>query len=163
MQVIVDLRDLRSQLPNMLDAAGFQVDARTLEVGDYILSNEICVERKSVQDFYQSAKSGRLLKQVTQMSRHYARPCVLLEFPEAGPFGLFDLPGQTDRGGIGYVAQLVLLAVNYPNISLIWSKSPRATVDLFKEVRESKTHLPYTQSSLTSSHIHEYVYLKAST
>lgn len=36
----------------------------TLEVGDYIVTPEICVERKSVSDLIQSLNSGRLYNQM---------------------------------------------------------------------------------------------------
>ena len=35
-----------------------------LQVGDFILSPEICVERKGVSDLFQSLASGRLYHQV---------------------------------------------------------------------------------------------------
>lgn len=59
-QVIVDMREFRSSLPNLLDKARMQVLAATLTVGDYVLSPEICVERKSIPDLLQSFNSGRL-------------------------------------------------------------------------------------------------------
>lgn len=81
-KVIVDLRELRSALPNMLHGSVFALDARMLEVGDYILSSEICIERKSIPDLVDSLKTGRLFKQCTMMMRHYKRPIVLIEFPD---------------------------------------------------------------------------------
>ena len=39
----------------------------TLLVGDYILSPEICVERKSVPDLIGSMASGRLFNQVCEL------------------------------------------------------------------------------------------------
>jgi len=127
-KVIIDLRDLRSALPNLLDESGFAVDARTLEVGDYILSPDVCVERKSVVDFHQSARSGRLVKQATQMCRHYARPCLLIEFDEQEAFQMQE---YNRFHPAGYVAQLAILTTHFGKLSLLWSKTPRATVHLF--------------------------------
>jgi DNA excision repair protein ERCC-4 len=59
-QVIVDMREFRSTLPSLLHAAGQLVIPATLTVGDYILSPNICVERKSIPDLVQSFNSGRL-------------------------------------------------------------------------------------------------------
>jgi hypothetical protein len=42
------MRELKAVLPNMLQLLDVQLDVRTLEVGDYILSPELCVERKSL-------------------------------------------------------------------------------------------------------------------
>ena len=44
--VIVDVRDLRSSLPNLLHSTGFALRPVTLTIGDYILSPSICIERK---------------------------------------------------------------------------------------------------------------------
>ena len=49
-KVIVDMREFRSELPSLLHKRGIDIDPVTLEVGDYILTPEICVERKSISD-----------------------------------------------------------------------------------------------------------------
>lgn len=59
-RIIVDMREFRSSLPSMLHAAGVEVKPCTLQVGDYVLSPEMCVERKSLSDLVQSFNSGRL-------------------------------------------------------------------------------------------------------
>jgi len=59
-QVIVDMREFRSTLPSLLHASGLLVVPATLTVGDYILTPDICVERKSIPDLVQSFNSGRL-------------------------------------------------------------------------------------------------------
>lgn len=63
--IVVDVREFRSTLPSMLYASGrFSVVPRTITVGDYVLSPEICVERKGISDLFQSFASGRLYNQV---------------------------------------------------------------------------------------------------
>lgn len=59
-QVIVDMREFRSTLPSLLHASNLIVIPATLTVGDYILTPEICVERKSLSDLISSFNSGRL-------------------------------------------------------------------------------------------------------
>jgi DNA excision repair protein ERCC-4 len=59
-QVIVDMREFRSTLPSMLHAVNMLVIPATLTVGDYILTPDICVERKSLSDLISSFNSGRL-------------------------------------------------------------------------------------------------------
>jgi DNA excision repair protein ERCC-4 len=56
----VDVREFRSSLPSLLHAKNFTIEPTTLLVGDYILSPEMCVERKSIADLIQSFNSGRL-------------------------------------------------------------------------------------------------------
>ena len=59
-QVIVDMREFRSTLPSLLHAAKLLVVPATLTVGDYILTPDICIERKSIPDLVSSFNSGRL-------------------------------------------------------------------------------------------------------
>lgn len=59
-KVLVDLREFRSSLPSLLHAASFVVVPLTLNIGDYVLSPDMCVERKSIPDLIQSFNSGRL-------------------------------------------------------------------------------------------------------
>lgn len=71
-----------------------------MKVGDYILSPEICVERKSLSDLIGSLNSGRLYNQVQSMSRHYSRPMLLIEFEHDKPFALMVriIPHMTNVG-----------------------------------------------------------------
>lgn len=58
------------------------------QVGDYILSPEMCVERKSLADLRQSFMSGRLFNQAEAMSKHYKTPILLIEFDRDRAFAL---------------------------------------------------------------------------
>lgn len=87
-QVIVDMREFRSSLPFMLHSAGIKVIPLQLDVGDYILTSSMCVERKSLQDLVQSFNSGRLYSQCEAMSVHYQHPILLIEFEQDKSFSL---------------------------------------------------------------------------
>lgn len=54
------MREFRSTLPSLLHASKMIIVPATLTVGDYILTPEICVERKSIPDLVLSFNSGRL-------------------------------------------------------------------------------------------------------
>lgn len=75
-----------SSLPNVLHLKGMHVIPVTLEVGDYVLSPMICVERKSIADLFQSFASGRLYHQVETMIRYYKMPVLLIEFSQDKSF-----------------------------------------------------------------------------
>jgi DNA excision repair protein ERCC-4 len=59
-----------------------------LQIGDYILTPDICVERKSVSDLIGSLNSGRLYNQCVAMCRCYKRPVLLIEFDASKSFSL---------------------------------------------------------------------------
>ena len=124
-RVVVDMREFRSALPFMLYRQGIRVSPRTLEVGDYILSPSLCVERKSVPDLIGSLNSGRLFKQAKAMCRTYQNPVVLIEFAKDRPFSLQGAAELTgDIAPKSVLSKLVLLTLHFPRMRLMWSKSP---------------------------------------
>ncbi|CAK8987349.1 DNA repair endonuclease XPF (DNA excision repair protein ERCC-4) [Durusdinium trenchii] len=131
--IVVDMREFRSALPVMLFRSGIHIEPATIEVGDYILSPEICVERKSIPDLHGSFNSGRLFTQAEAMCRYYKRPNLLIEFDESKPFSLqaaSEMHGEHSNSNI--LGKIVLLTTHFPNLRLLWSPSPHATVDLFR-------------------------------
>jgi DNA excision repair protein ERCC-4 len=100
------MREFRSTLPSLLHASKMIIVPATLIVGDYILTPEICVERKSIPDLVSSFNSGRLYDdfisirtsaakvtshryaQCELMSAHYKQPVLLIEFEEQKSFSL---------------------------------------------------------------------------
>ena len=57
------MREFRSELPSLIHKRGIEIEPVTIEVGDYILTPEICVERKSISDLIGSLQNGRLYNQ----------------------------------------------------------------------------------------------------
>jgi len=87
-RAVVDLREFRSSLPSLLHARNMIVVPCQLTVGDYVLSPDICIERKSVKDLISSFKDGRLFHQAETMLLHYKSPMLLIEFDENKSFNL---------------------------------------------------------------------------
>ncbi|XP_066301514.1 DNA repair endonuclease XPF-like [Branchiostoma lanceolatum] len=135
-KVIVDMREFRSELPSLIHRRGVDIEPITLQVGDYILTPDMCVERKSISDLIGSLNSGRLFNQAVAMTRSYKRPILLIEFDANKPFSL-----QTK--GVGHhemsfqevQAKLALLTLHFPNLRILWSRSPYATAELFQELK----------------------------
>ena len=59
-----------------------------LTVGDYVLTPNICVERKSIKDLISSFQDGRLYNQAETMFQHYQNPMLLIEFDAQKAFTL---------------------------------------------------------------------------
>ena len=146
--VVVDLREFRSSLPSFLHAAGLRIVPCTLQVGDYVISSEMCVERKSLSDLVQSLNSGRLYTQCEVMSVHYQHPILLIEFDQEKAFTLQTI-GEATRGPskpitarsvpseLDVQAKLVLLTLTFPRLRIIWSASPYATADIFVDLKQN--------------------------
>lgn len=85
-QVLVDMREFRSLLPSCVHKMDIELEPVTLEIGDYVLSPDTCLERKSISDLIGSLNSGRLYSQAQVMTRYYKRPLLLIEFDEPKSF-----------------------------------------------------------------------------
>lgn len=139
MQVIVDMREFMSSLPNVLHQKGMSIIPVTLEVGDYILSPSICVERKSIQDLFMSFTSGRLYNQVETMVRYYRLPVLLIEFSQDKSF---SFQSASDIGDdvtpTSIISKLSLLALHFPHLRIIWSRSLHATAEIFASLKANQ-------------------------
>lgn len=134
--VVVDVREFRSALPNMLHLRGIEVKPVTLEVGDYVLSSEIVVERKAIPDLIQSLGSGRLYNQADAMTRHYKRPALLIECEEGRPFSLINASELgPDISPNAVTSKLSLLLLHFPKLRIFWSRSPSHTVAIFTALK----------------------------
>jgi len=60
--VIIDTREATSRIPKLLKRNGALLQSQELEVGDYVLSNRLVVERKTYSDFVSSIIDGRLFQ-----------------------------------------------------------------------------------------------------
>jgi len=78
-KIIVDHREYRSKVVRNLAVKGLLVEPQQLDVGDYILSSRIGVERKNVDDFLESLIAGKLFRQIAQLRDAYSRPILILE------------------------------------------------------------------------------------
>ncbi|XP_040923230.1 DNA repair endonuclease XPF isoform X2 [Toxotes jaculatrix] len=138
-RVIVDMREFRSELPSLLHRRGLDIEPVTLEVGDYILTPDTCVERKSVSDLIGSLQSGRLYTQCLSMTRYYRKPVLLIEFDPAKPFSLMarsDFRHEISSNDIS--SKLTLLTLHFPRLRILWCPSPHATAELFLELKQGR-------------------------
>uniref|UniRef100_A0A3P8TTI5 Excision repair cross-complementation group 4 n=1 Tax=Amphiprion percula TaxID=161767 RepID=A0A3P8TTI5_AMPPE len=138
-RVIVDMRELRSELPSLLHRRGLDIDLVTLEVGDYILTPDTCVERKSVSDLIGSLQSGRLYTQCLSMTRYYRKAVLLIEFDPAKPFSLMawsDFRHEISSNDVS--SKLTLLTLHFPRLRILWCPSPHATSELFLELKQGQ-------------------------
>jgi DNA excision repair protein ERCC-4 len=134
-----------------------------LTVGDYILTPDICVERKSIRDLISSLRNGRLYNQAETMIQHYKTPLLLIEFDQNKSFTFdafatistgtfltdygFSSSGQATSSSTSAHTNpsnpksaqhlLVLLTLAFPRLKIIWSSSPYQTAEIFAELKKN--------------------------
>lgn len=114
-----------------------------LTVGDYVLTPQICVERKSVRDLISSFKNGRLFNQVEMMLQHYKYPMLLIEFDQNKAFTLDPFADHTSSVSTAanpsdLQSKIVLLTLAFPRLKIIWSSSPYQTAEIFDELKKQQ-------------------------
>ncbi|MDG7050147.1 MAG: heavy metal resistance protein CzcA [Nitrososphaerota archaeon] len=79
LRIVVDERERKSGIPDLLRAVGINLEIKTLPIGDYIVAPETIVERKSVSDLISSIFDGRLFDQCNRLKEHFTHPIILME------------------------------------------------------------------------------------
>ena len=81
LQIYVDRREIRSGVARALESDGTDVILTTLEVGDYIVSDRVAIERKTDVDFLDSIidKDRNIFGQLSDLARTYDRPVLIIE------------------------------------------------------------------------------------
>lgn len=110
-KILVDNRERNFALIEKLNEMGAELEFSALPVGDYILSDRICVERKSISDFENSIMNGRLFDQIERLKSSFPKPILILE----GDGGEYRLSSNVILGAIlslyvEYDTQVILSA-----------------------------------------------------
>ncbi|KAK4508724.1 hypothetical protein PRZ48_002463 [Zasmidium cellare] len=143
-RVVVDVREFRSSLPSLLHGRNMIVIPCMLTVGDYVVTPDICIERKSVRDLISSFANGRLYNQAETMLQHYKSPMLLIEFDAQKAFTLEPFADYSSSSlassalGSDLQSKLVLLTLAFPKLRIIWSSSPYQTASIFEELKKSQ-------------------------
>lgn len=78
-KIIVDTREFNSSVVRELARQDFIIESKQLDIGDYVVSDRVGIERKEVDDFIHSLKDGRLFPQVKALKRAYLAPLMIIE------------------------------------------------------------------------------------
>jgi Fanconi anemia group M protein len=123
-ELVIDQRELDSAIARDLSTReGVETRLETLAVGDYVVSDRVAVERKSVSDFLDTllGEDRSLFEQARALSRHYARPVVIVEGSDL--YGERNVHPDAIRGAIAS------LAVDF-DMSVLHTEDEGATADL---------------------------------
>ena len=98
-KIILDQRE-RNGIEKILKRKGAEVEINTLEVGDYILSNDVAIERKTISDFLQSLIDRRLFQQAQNMVANFNKPLFIVEGDLTEIYSLRNINANAIRAAI---------------------------------------------------------------
>jgi Fanconi anemia group M protein len=133
--IIADTREFNSDVVRELSRKGIVVDSIQLDVGDYVLSERLAVERKEAGDFLSSLMDGRLFSQLKMLKSAYINPILVLEGGN-----LFGRRGISDSAIYGALASIV----SDFNISIFQTADMKETANLLasmakREIAQGRT------------------------
>jgi DNA excision repair protein ERCC-4 len=163
-RIVVDERERSSNIPELLKNAGAVIDFTQLKVGDYVVSSETAVERKTVRDLISSIYDGRLFVQCSDLVRYYQKPLLVvqgniadlaqtsedMEDPD-------DIKLHTERMSLAYDA-LITVATEF-RIPIIHTPSAEQTAQLLvtlvnRSLQEAKATGPLLRKIKKENPIH---------
>ncbi|MEF8773158.1 MAG: DEAD/DEAH box helicase [Halobacteriales archaeon] len=157
-EIVADQRETDATIARELSKReGVSVRLETLSVGDYVLSDRVAVERKSVADFLDSLTGGdrSMFEQVGDLARHYARPVLVLE---GG-----DLYGERNVHPNAVRGALASLAVDF-DASVLFTDDEADTTELLhvvaareQEVSDREVDVHGEKQAKTLAEQQEYV------
>ncbi len=104
-EIVADQRELDANIARELSKReDVETRLETLAVGDYILSDRVAVERKTVDDFLDTLTGGdrSMFEQVGDAARNYSRPVVIIEGTDL--YGKRDVHPNAIRGALSSLA-----------------------------------------------------------
>jgi DNA excision repair protein ERCC-4 len=106
-RIVVDERERNSNIPELLKNAGAIIDFTQLKVGDYIVSSETAIERKTVRDLVSSIYDGRLFLQCSDLVKYYQKPLLVVQGNIAE---LTESSEETEEADVKLHAERLLIA-----------------------------------------------------
>ena len=158
-KIVADYREKSSEIFKYLLDEGTNVELRQLPVGDYIVSEKIAIEFKTVKDFIDSLVDGRLLEQLKNLSANYIKPLLIVQGTE-DIYSIRKIHANAIRGMIaaitlGYGFNIIYTKDSYDSAMMIYQIARRE--------KKNGSNTPYLHAhKLAKSENEELEYLISS-
>ncbi len=120
--IFADSREFQGDVVKELGGYDCVVKQKMLAVGDYLLSDRVCIERKTASDFLSSVMDGRLFSQIKSMRDNFERPILLIE----GNF--YDIANRDANPNVIRGA-LASIALDFA-LPIIWTMDPQESAGI---------------------------------
>jgi len=132
--ITADNREKSSGVPDLLRYHFVNVQMAQLSIGDYMINNEIVIERKTKEDFVQSLMDGRLFAQCAKLRKTGMIPLFIVE----------GNPYKTEHNINSLAIKGALLSINLSwQIPIIRSSGKEDTAYIMAMAAKQEMHSPY--------------------
>lgn len=133
-KLIVDSRELPTAVARELARLDVEISGESLEIGDFIASEDVAIERKESMDFVQSLIDGRLFVQLSALRSAYRRPVLIIEGEQIT--GLRAVNPASIYGALASIAIRI-------QVPIIWTRNAEETANVLYRI----AHLEQITSS----------------
>ncbi|AKB80508.1 ATP-dependent RNA helicase, EIF-4A family [Methanosarcina horonobensis HB-1 = JCM 15518] len=125
LRIVIDHRETKSGVAKVLNRLGMELNFAALEIGDYVVSDRLAVERKRTDDFASSLIDGKrnLFAQLSDLSRVYEKPVLIIEGE--------DLFTSRQINPNAIYGSLVSIAIDF-GVSILYSRDEEETASILK-------------------------------
>lgn len=117
-RILADSREAPSFINRYLEELGAEVVSKPLDVGDFICSGRVAVERKRIPDFLRSITDGRIFEQLSNLRENFECPVLMIEGNPETLFLESNMHGNSIRGVLAHIAV-------DSRIPIIWTQNSR--------------------------------------
>jgi Fanconi anemia group M protein len=119
-KVVVDSRESQCNVVKHLANFDVTLSFKQLQVGDYVCSDRVVIERKTVSDFLQSVIDQRIFNQMSDLNECFEKPLLILEGDPNQLFFIRNIHPNTIRGALSSIA------IDF-RIPIIWTGNSKET------------------------------------
>lgn len=141
--VYVDNREIGSDVVRELTRLNAKIIPKQLQVADYLVSENVAIERKTTEDFLQSIVDKRLFQQVKEITSKYERPILIIEGQDL--YGKRAIHPEAIRGA------LISIVVDF-RLPIVWTTTPQETARMIhtmarREQTEKETRIQLAEKA----------------
>ena len=132
LKVVVDSREATTakHVVDELKRLGVSVWVEFLDVGDYVISREVAVERKTVSDFVSTLTRRNLFEQVDKLKSAFSKPMLILEGDVNSIPMMSSISMSAVLGALASIARM--------GVSVLPSPSPSTTARLIASLAKQE-------------------------
>jgi len=156
LKIYADTREKGSGVIKFLVDQGIDIHMQNLDVGDFLLSERIGIERKEIKDFVDSLLDKRLLSQVKALKETFERPLIIIEGTD-DIYSVRKVHPNAIRGMLAWIA----IDMKVP---ILYTKDFRDTAELLitiarreQEERDGEFSIRGEKKPLSTKELQEFI------
>ena len=143
-RIYADEREKASGIPELLKELGVIVISSQLSVGDYVVAEDVGIERKAVSDLVSSVFDKRFFDQIFRLASAYQNSILIIE----GDINI--IRNITDKWRAINNA-LISVTVDY-NVKIIYSRDKKDTAEILKKLAEKYQASQHDRNKIINLH-----------